>query len=464
MVASVAAAVVSAILYGFAGPSASSATWLSAGVELLKGVWLATPIVGVILAGLLFYLLLSTCWSPQTDESQTTVSPSRLRPTLFSICFLVGPFTETATGFGVGLVVSLGMLLRTGLPKQDAIVFSLFSQMLVPWGAFGVGTMLGAAFADMGDPRELGWRSAVLMAPVILAWLGGYWLMCRRVGLSTRLVDGGRELLWVVFVLAGFIGLSQYLEPDVVGVTVLGSAAALYGLASGGASLRAKLMVAAPYIVLCACLITSRLWPSFHTLLRGVQIQPFADEAAWPILLSPVFWLVLVGLTFALLRARANDVPGVFRMTWQRGKTAAGVTLLFVICARFMMAGDIPGRLALELQATIGAVAAMVCSPLLAAIAGFLTASNSASNSLLMPNVVGLAHIGHWDVAWVAAIQNVTGSALTMLSPVRIIMGCAIAALGAGTMGAIYRRAWFLGVAPVVLMVIAASVVVSVVP
>src|SRR5690606_16905984 len=143
---------------------------------------------------------------------------------------------------------------------------------------------------------------------------------------------------------------------------------------------------------------------------------------------------VVVGLSFALLSANAKQVSSVFKTTWQRGKVTVGVTLLFVICARFMVAGDIPQILAQELQATIGTTAAVVFSPVLAAIAGFLTASNAASNSLLMPNVVGLAHAGNWSVEWIAAIQNVTGSALSMLSPVRVVMGCAIAALGAGAM------------------------------
>ena len=460
-VAAAAAAIVSASLYWFSGQATNSATLSSAGVELLKGAWLATPIVSVILAGLLFHSLLATCWSPRADDRQATAPSTDLRSTLFGACFLIGPFTETATGFGVGLVVSLGILLRAGLPKHEAIVFSLFSQILVAWGAFAVGTMLGFSLAGISDPRELGWRSAVLVTPILIAWLIVYWSMCRRVGLPTQPRDLIRESIWIAVMLAGLVISSRYVDPDMVGLIVLGGAAAVYGLFNGGQTLRTKLTEAIPYVVLCACLVVGRFWPALHELLLSVQLKPFPGEMAWPVLLSPVFWLVLVGLSFALMKATAREVGGVLATTWQRGKITVGVTLLFVICARFMMAGNIPRILAHELQATIGTAAAVVLSPVLAAIAGFLTASNAASNSLLMPNVVGLAHAGNWSVEWIAAIQNVTGSALSMLSPVRVIMGCALAALGAGAMGDIYRRAWPLGVIPVVLMIVAAFVVVS---
>ncbi|OZI44279.1 L-lactate permease [Bordetella genomosp. 4] len=460
--AALAAAMVSAALYGFSGEATVAPTLSSAGVELLKGAWLAMPIVSVILAGLLFHSLITTCWSPRVHGKQAAAPAADLRSTLFGTCFLIGPFTETATGFGVGLVVSLGILLRAGLPKHEAIVFSLFSQILVAWGAFAVGTMLGFSLAGISDPRELGWRSAVLVTPILIAWLGVYWSMCRNLGLSNRPRDLLREALWIAAILAGLVTLSRYADPDMVGLMVLGSAAALYGFFNGGQSLRTKLTEAAPYVALCVCLVACRFWPVLHNSLLSVQIKPFADEMAWPVLLSPVFWLTLIGLGFALLKAPVRDVGRVLRTTWQRGKITVGVTLLFVICARFMMAGGIPGILAHELQATIGTSAAVVLSPVLAAIAGFLTASNAASNSLLMPNVVGLAHAGNWSVEWIAAIQNVTGSALSMLSPVRIVMGCAIAALGAGAMGGIYRRAWPLGLIPVTLMVAAAGVVVTV--
>src|SRR5690606_10697509 len=126
--------------------------------------------------------------------------------------------------------------------------------------------------------------------PILLGWLAVYWSMCRRAGLPNRPTDLVREFLWIVAMLASLSVLSHYIDPDVIGVVVLGSAAALYGLVYGGQSLRTKLTEAAPYIGLCVCLIGSRLWPALREYLLSAQIRPFADEAAWPVLLSPAFW------------------------------------------------------------------------------------------------------------------------------------------------------------------------------
>ncbi|MFJ3463441.1 L-lactate permease [Achromobacter spanius] len=432
-----------------------------AGLELLKGVWLAVPIVSVILAGLLFHSLLTRFWIVRSVRPDANSSSEGLRSVVFAACFLIGPFTEAATGFGVGLVIALGILLRAGVPPRQALLFSLFSQVLVVWGAFAVGTMLGATLADIGSPRDLGWRSAVLMTPIMFLWLILYWRICRAADIRGTAGQLSKEALWVAGICAALLFFSKHLDPDVIGIVVLGCAAALHGLAPGGPGLRSKLVSAAPYIALCASLILARLWMPFNQVLSNVTWRPFSDAPAWLPLLSPAFWLCLVGLFFSLLKADARGVRDVLLATWRRARVAAAVTLLFVVCARFMIAGDVPGVLASELQAQVGAAAAVVFSPILAAVAGFLTASNAASNSLLMPSVAALAQAGGWDVAWIAAVQNVTGSALSMLSPVRIVMGCAVAALGAGIMSDVYRRAWPLGLAPVLIMMLAALMLIQ---
>lgn len=435
------------------------------GLELLKGVWLAVPIVSVILAGLLFHTLLSRLWLVPRRDPPSINAPDldAARSTLFGACFLIGPFAEAATGFGVGLVICLGILLGLGLRKTDAIVFSLFSQTLVVWGAFAVGTMLGTTLSGMADPRDLGWRSAVLMSPIMMGWLVAFWVLCRRSGLPGTAACMVKEALWVLAILIGLNALGRYLDPDVIGLIVLGSLAATYSLISRqgvGVALGTKLTRASPYMVLSGLLVASRLSAPVHEALAGVSVSPVHGAKAWAPLLSPAFWLLVVGLAFTLRKRTWSAVGDIACQTWLRGRVTVGVTLLFVVCAQLMISGNVPEVLAGELQATVGASSALMLSPILAAIAGFLTASNAASNSLLMPGVSALAVAHAANTEWIAAIQNVTGSALSMLSPVRVMMGCAIAGVAPVTMGLVYRQAWVLGVIPVVVMIGAAVIVV----
>jgi lactate permease len=244
-------------------------------LAIARGIWLGFLVGAVILGGLFFREIVS---APAADAAQPDAAQRRRR--LFAACFLVGPFAEAATGFGVGRVAIVAMLQNLGLGTLHIVLFALFSQTLVPWGAMATGTMVGAALSGV-PPVALGIHSALLTAPLLLAWL--------------------------------------------------------------------------------------------------------------------VAWWRLAAVAYAVL-----------------------------------------------------------ATPLLGAIFGFLAGSANAANGLLMPSQAALAGANHSGVVWVAALQNTAAAALSMLSPVRVAMGCALAG-NPGLERAVYARAWHLGAIAVVLLTIAAG-------
>jgi len=73
-----------------------------------------------------------------------------------------------------------------------------------------------------------------------------------------------------------------------------------------------------------------------------------------------------------------------------------------------------------------------------------------------MPSQAALAVENQLSIAWVAALQNTAAAALTMLSPVRVAMGCALA--GSPRLErAVYAQAWPLGASPMLVLTIAAG-------
>jgi lactate permease len=88
---------------------------------------------------------------------------------------------------------------------------------------------------------------------------------------------------------------------------------------------------------------------------------------------------------------------------------------------------------------------AVIVTPLLAGALGFLTGSSNATNGLLMRSQVSLAD-GHVALVWIAALQNTAAAALTMLSPVRVAMGCALVGQS-DLQRTVYTQAWPLGAA-----------------
>ena len=179
-------------------PADTSATSYLADATF-KGLWLAWQAVSVMCAGLFFHAATRPRRLP-VDEEASRQAPMVSASELFTLVFFIGPFIESAVGFGVGIVVVLERLLACRVQPLSAALLSLLSQTLVPWGAFAVGTLIGAEIADLGF-AELGFASALLSLPLLLGWLPFYWRLVGQANLPTtsRVVDigwGPRRQFW----------------------------------------------------------------------------------------------------------------------------------------------------------------------------------------------------------------------------------------------------------------------------
>jgi lactate permease len=384
------------------------------------------------------------------------------RRRLFAACFLISPFAESATGFGIGLVVALALILPLGVKPLPALVLALLSQMMVPWGALAVGTMVGAHLSGL-DPGALGWRSAVLTLPLSGAWLVLFWRWAAIAGLPAGTAERVDDVAWVSAAGLLLIVTNLALGAEVAALAALGPVIVLRfwrDVRPTAARWRAAARAAGPYAALVAILVPTRAWPALHeTLGKAVALRPFDDMPAWLPLLHPMVWLLAVAVASVVLGGRSHRLAVATFETWKRGRTALIATVLFMVLAQVMDESAVARALAATLRDLLGAGAAML-SPVLAAVAGFFTGTNAASNGLLMPSQVALAAAVGLDLGWLAAIQNTIGSALTMLSPIRLAMGVAL--LGRPDLErAVYRVGWPLGAAPLALMIVAALVLVA---
>jgi len=102
--------------------------------ETLRGSWLAWHAISVMVAGLYFHTAIRS-----TQHSDNSAVAPVTESQLFTLVIFIGPFVESAVGFGVGIVVIVGYLLQRGVPPMCAALLSLLSQTMVPWGAFAGG-------------------------------------------------------------------------------------------------------------------------------------------------------------------------------------------------------------------------------------------------------------------------------------------------------------------------------------
>lgn len=440
-------------------PLSLAATELAIG----KGLWLGWLAGSVILAGLFFQQALRRDTSIRAVDVPLAEIEQRRRQ-LYAACFLIGPFAESATGFGVGYVIALAMINRLGaLRPVHLLMFGLFSQMYVPWGALAVGTVVGSHLAGLST-ADLGVRSALLSVPLFAAWLVLFWSLAAGAGFRATIGQQLDDVLWTAAAAALLILANRLLDAEVAAVAALGPLIVLRFWRDVGrarTAWREAAHAAAPYVALSAVLIAGRAVPGLRELLNSHAVirPPLPDAAPWLVLLHPFLWLVLIPIGHAALGGRLATIVPAARETWRHGQRALAATVLFLVMAQVIAAAGIAHSLADAFLAGLGPALAIAAAPVFAAVGGLLTGSTTGSNGLFMPSQVALGTAaGLRDVGWLAAVQNTAASAATMLSPIRVAMGCAW--LGRPDLERpIYRQAWLLGVVPFLLMVAAAALI-----
>lgn len=421
------------------------------------GAWLAWQAVSVVLAGLAFYNVLRVADQglfAGDPHSQMAFSYRHV----FAVCFLLGPFLESVTGFGVSLIITIPILLRMGVKGPMVAVLALFSQTLVPWGALAIGTVVGAGLADI-PVQSIGVRSALITGPLLFGYLIVFWGYARREGWHVDRWQRIDDMAWI-----GALVALLYISNRFIGVQAAGLIATSLLLGPrfwrdvhpSAATRWAIFRVAQPYVWLTIAILVTRIFPPLRRLLHGLWlIQPAPTWPAFSVFYQASFWLLAVAILYGLKN----------RLTWTQWKAVgtgvrhAGrgpvmVILAFVVMAQWMSRAGIAADLALQ-WTRFGGSRAVWASPVFSAIAGFLTGSNTASNALVMPLQMALAKSGGVSPGWAAAMQNTAGSNFTMLSPVRVTMGAAL--LPATDMeDSIYRLAFPLGLMALAMLVLMA--------
>src|SRR4051812_19433574 len=97
--------------------------WLEAISAMARGGWLALLVGAVILGGLFFREVVA---ADDTAGDFAAIPAAQRRKRLYTTCFLVGPFAEAATGFGVGQVTVAPILKGIGLAPIHAVLLGLF--------------------------------------------------------------------------------------------------------------------------------------------------------------------------------------------------------------------------------------------------------------------------------------------------------------------------------------------------
>jgi lactate permease len=384
---------------------------------LFAGLGTSAQVLYVLFGGLLLYNLLSAGGAVDAvSRFLGGLEPDRV-VLAAGVVVGVAPFFESVTGFGVAVVISAPILLGAGFAPLRAAVLASWGQCAVPWGALGVGTVIGAHLGGMGF-GTLSDVSALLSIPLFPLYglaavaLAGGWTGVRR--------RGAEAILLGLVAGLGTLLTSLYLVPELSGA-VGGLAATALFLARrrnrlAGVPVRALL----PYAFLLALLAAANGIEALRSVLE--ELGPVFDGPGLPLLASGAFAALLLGLG-------GGEIGAATRTTVTQWLPTAAAVLTFVLAGEVVAESGAAGLLAAGAE-TLGVFFPAV-SPVLAALGGTLTGSNAASNALFMPLQVEAARGLDISAVLTAAVQNVAGSHASMLAPQRLVL----AATAAGLLG-----------------------------
>src|SRR5215203_901857 len=384
---------------------------------LLGGLGTSAQVLYVLFGGLLLYNLLSS--GGAVEAVSRFLGRLEPDPVALAAGVVVGvaPFFESVTGFGVAVVISAPILLAAGFTPLRSAVLASWGQCAVPWGALGVGTVIGAHLAGIGF-GTLSDASALLSLPLFPVYgvaavsLAGGWTGLRR--------RGAEAIVLGLVAGSGTLITSLYLVPELSG--------AIGGLAATAVFLWRRRH--RPAIIPVRSLLPYAFLLVLLAVANGIAPLRASLEKLGPIFDGPGLSLLAAGAFAALILGLGGDEAGAAtRRTVTQWLPTAGAVLTFVLAGE-VVAGSGAARLLAGGAEALG-VLFPAASPVLAALGGALTGSNAASNALFMPLQVEAARGLDISEVLTAAVQNVAGSHASMLAPQRLVL----AATAAGLLG-----------------------------
>ncbi|WP_420404550.1 L-lactate permease [Nisaea sp.] len=443
-----AASLIAAISPHFALP------WDGILAAIIDGLLTTATVAYVLLGGVTLYWVLRTGGAlERLGKAAAEAIPDPAQRVLVLVLG-VSVFFESATGFGVGIIVTVPLLIALGYSPVRAALMALVGQCAVPWGALAIGTVLGADLSDL-SVSETALEAVWLCLPfILLCAFATLHFAEESLGPPAHLIAAaGYSALLAALLWAGSAWVSVELAGCIAGLGVTLAGLLIARLRTGTRADSDGLATAAlPLFVLMGTLSLTRLVPEIerwtsNTLLLEIPSHHFSLSLVH----HPGFWMLLAAATgIACLRIPANEVRILLPNALRQWMTASLSVAGFICFGHVMLHAGMTDNLAETVAAGAGA-AYLFAVPGVGALGGFLTASNAGSNAIFMAFQSTVATRLGLDPVLVAAAQNAAGANITLASPGRIVLAAAVSGLS-GEETRLMRPALAIGVAGLLLM------------
>lgn len=408
--------------------------------SVIKGSLLTAMVSYVLFFGILLFHLMDKAGAIQTIASSIASSTKDPIHQVLMLAFGFSPLVEAVSGFGLAVIVIAPILMALGFNSWKSVLISLVSLCMIPWGTLAMGTVIGANIGRV-PLNDLGTGSALLCIPtfiyfgIVVTYIAVGKLFLKRIG---EVVCIGALLSLSVWLCNRYVSVELAgLFSSLVVMTVILGLIWLDRKRKG--NLRNEVNVQlpnnriefitaiSPYLFLIITLFASRLIPSLKDMLSSVlQIHLPTYQFQLALLYSPGFLLLLSCIfTIIVFRIQQSFIIDSIKQTIQKCIPVVVTTLVFVVISEIMSEAkmiQVLSNLATDLFGSFF----LYISPLIGGLGGFLTGSNTASNTMFIQlQTQTAAQVGLPPIL-LACAQNVSSSLLIMTTPSRVTLGASV--------------------------------------
>lgn len=398
-----------------------------------EAVFTALTILWILWPALAIYELQTRTGTMDVLRGALTASSAKPATSVLMVGWFFALFFEGAAGFGTPVALAAPLLVAFGVPAVKALSITLVGHAAgVSFGAVGTPVVAQAALTGVAS-QELSPTPAVLTALVGTVLLIA---MLRLAGVEPRAIVLQGAPAYAAFMIP-FVAIAWLLGPELptlLGAFVGGSL--FYALSTTAASRTtrpsAAAHAAAPYLVLIALVMLTRLVPDVRDALSGIELTlsflPGSTVAFAP-LYHPGTLLAVAFLIGALLqRAEAQRIVRSAQAAAGRLVPVLLALVVMLAVARVLVHAGMVETLADGLARATGN-AWPVAAPFVGALGTFVTGSATASNVLFSELQGEVARTLSLPVVVILGAQTFGAAIGNMIAPHNIVAGCATVGL-----------------------------------
>lgn len=361
------------------------------------------------------------------------------------IAWFFGLFIEGAAGFGAPVALSAPLLAGMGYPPVRAVALALLGHAAgVSFGAVGTPTLTQIGISGL-EPRALAGTVAFLHVVPGMILLVATMRLAGDGPLSRA--DYGWAAVAALTFFVPSVALANFVGPELpsLGGALLGALlfVSILRLRSGRRAAPSPGLLAdlAPYLVIVALVLATRLVEPLASLLQAPNLSWTLDDGAFRGGFQPLFHpgtILLAGLlTAAFVIGRGAAIAPATRDALRRLLPVAVALAVMLTLSRLMVHSGMIRELAATAALT-GGIWPLI-APLVGVLGTFITGSATASNILFTELQLSAARDLSLPAVAMTAAQGFGSAVGNVIAPHNIIAGCATVGL-AGREGEILRR------------------------